>query len=90
MSEFVAKGDGNEDMLIVEYGDGPLWWLYVGWWPYKEDHPLFGDPNGHFFITASRGSDKFHYTSISWEARTLQELWSAVTALDEWLASSVT
>ena len=86
MEDLVAGGDLNEDMLIVEYGSGPNWRLFAGWWPYFSGHPKFGDLKGHFVITASRAADTFHHAAISWEARSLEELWSAVQLMDGWLA----
>lgn len=88
MDELLKSGNLNEDMLLVEYGEGPDWRVYVGWWPFPPDHPKHGYPEGYFGISAARGADKVHHVSIHWEARSLEELWSAVQGIDRWLTSS--
>lgn len=85
MEDLLKRGDLNPDMLTVEYGSGPSWMLYVGWWGFPKGHTLFGVPTGAFWIQAFQLPET-ETASIEWEARSTEELWSAVQLMDGWLA----
>jgi transcriptional regulator GlxA family with amidase domain len=85
MEELLERGELNADMLAIEYGDGPSWVVYVGWWRFADGHTLFGMRTGAFWIQAFQLPEA-ETASIEWEARSLDELWPAIQLIDRWLA----